>query len=154
VKLLSEALMTELEANQSILLHGGPQSSRRAVLLLNKLGKAHQVRINCSKQSNVFRISVILPKEMVQVFLPQNIVKPILVDVIVLSICWPKSLKKFFPKLIAAKCPSLLEISRGGSTKCFIIPKKYYDKKKFRLCARIIPSISMILFTVTRTYIS
>ncbi|XP_028394084.1 exocyst complex component 8-like [Dendronephthya gigantea] len=42
VKLLSEALMTELEANQSILLHGGPQSSRRAVLLLNKLGKAHQ----------------------------------------------------------------------------------------------------------------
>jgi hypothetical protein len=43
VKLLSEALMTELEANQSILLHGGPQSSRRAVLLLNKLGKAHQV---------------------------------------------------------------------------------------------------------------
>jgi hypothetical protein len=67
VKLLSEALMTELEANQSILLHGGPQSSRRAVLLLNKLGKAHQVRINCSKQSNIFRISVILPKEMVQV---------------------------------------------------------------------------------------
>ena len=43
VKQLSEALMTELEANQSILLHGGPQSSRRAVLLLNKLGKAHQV---------------------------------------------------------------------------------------------------------------
>lgn len=42
VKQLSEALMTELEANQSILLHGGPQSSRRAVLLLNKLGKAHQ----------------------------------------------------------------------------------------------------------------
>lgn len=35
--------MTELEANQSILLHGGPQSSRRAVLLLNKLGKSHQV---------------------------------------------------------------------------------------------------------------
>lgn len=43
VKSLSEALMTELDANQSILLHGGPQSSRRAVLLLNKLGKAHQV---------------------------------------------------------------------------------------------------------------
>ena len=43
--------MTELEANQSILLHGGPQSSRRAVLLLNKLGKAHQV--SCSFESSL-----------------------------------------------------------------------------------------------------
>ena len=43
VKQLVEALMKELDGQQSILLHGGPRASRRVVTLLVRLGRAAEV---------------------------------------------------------------------------------------------------------------